>query len=105
MPRPWWCRAYLGFSVDKMNLCHDLLPQLAADLRKHMGENDHRLQRLYFGAEPNDTQVPPEAGYYVGLLITENLARNIPLDDMARMPAKQVFGLLEEELTRLEQAH
>jgi hypothetical protein len=94
---------YLGFTGQKMNQCYDLLPLLAADLRKHMGENDHRLQRLYFGAEPNNTKVPPEAGYYVGLLIIQNLANKIPLDDMARMPAKQVFGLLEKELAQLEQ--
>ena len=95
---------YLGFPVEKMNQCHDLLPLLAGDLRKHMGDNDHRLQRLYFGAEPNDTKVPPEAGYYVGLVIMDNLAKTIPLDDMARMPAKQVFAVLEGELKRLEQA-
>ncbi len=90
--------AYLGFPADKMNRCHELLPLLAADFKRNMGQNDHRLKRIYFGAEPNDTQVPPEAGYYLGLLIVENLAREIPLARLAGTPADQVFGLLQREL-------
>ena len=93
---------YLGFPVEKMNRCHELLPQLAADLRKNLGRNDHRLKRIYFGAEPNNTRVPPEAGYYVGLLVVEDLARKITLDRLARLPAKEVFSLLEQALTDLE---
>lgn len=94
--------AYLGFPAEKMNRCYDLLPLLAADLKKNMGGNDHRLQRIYFGAEPNDTQVPPEAGYYVGFLIAENLSREYSLGELARMPADRVYGLVEKELTRLK---
>jgi hypothetical protein len=89
---------YLGFSPAKMNRCDELLPLMAADFRRHMGEYDPRLSRIYFGAEPNDTQVPPEAGYYLGLRIAEKLARENPLDELAKKPAAQVFDLLRREL-------
>jgi hypothetical protein len=93
---------YLGFAVEKMNRCHDLLPLLAGDLKKNLGQNDHRLKRIYFGAEPNDTRVPPEAGYYVGLLIIEKLAAEVPPDQLARMPAQKVLPLLAQELAFFE---
>ena len=57
---------YLNFPVEKMNTCHDLLPEMASELRKNMGEVNRRLERIYLGAEKNDTKIPPEAGYYVG---------------------------------------
>jgi hypothetical protein len=93
---------YLGFPIQKMNQCHGLLPQLAADLKKNMGRNDHRLERIYFGAEDNDTKVPPEAGYYVGLLIIERLAQKHDLAALARMDKDRVFRLVAAELDRLE---
>lgn len=94
--------AYLGFPADKMNRCHELLPWLAADFRTNMGRNDNGLKRIYFGAEANDTQVPPEAGYYLGLLIVENLARKASLQELGAMPAHDVLSLLERELRALE---
>ncbi len=94
---------YLGFPVEKMNLCYDLLPQLAADLRKNLGENDHRLKRLYFGAERNDTQVPPEAGYYIGLLVAESAAEGTTLGKLAQLNPKEVFAILARELDKLAQ--
>ncbi|MGD8290316.1 MAG: DUF2268 domain-containing putative Zn-dependent protease [Desulfobacterales bacterium] len=93
---------YLGFPVEKMNRCYELLPLLAEDLKKNLGRNDHRLKRIYFGAEPNETSVPPEAGYYVGLLILEKLAAQTPLDQLAKMPADKVMPLLAKELAILE---
>ena len=93
---------YLGFPVDKMNRCYDLLPLLAGDLKKNLGRNDHRLKRIYFGAEPNETLVPPEAGYYVGFLIIEKLAAETSLNQLARMPADKVMPLLAKELAILE---
>lgn len=92
---------YLGFPVAKMNRCHELLPLLAADLKKNLGENDHRLKRIYFGAEENDTKVPPEAGYYVGLLIVESAAEGTSLSKLAKLSPKEVFALLALELDRL----
>lgn len=92
---------YLGFPGAKMNRCHDLLPALAADLKKRMGQNDHRIERIYFGAEENGTKVPPEAGYYVGFMIVGRLAQEYSLAKMARMDKDSVFRLLASELDRL----
>ena len=92
---------YLGFSGEKMNRCQDLLPRMARELKEKMGENDERLRRIYFGAEPNDTPIPPEAGYYVGWLIAQSLAKKRSLADLARLEAKAVYPLVEDELARL----
>ena len=92
---------YLGFPGPKMDRCHELLPLLAADLKKNMGQSDRRLERLYFGAEDNDTKVPPESGYYVGLLIVERLAKEYGLAKMARLDKDTVYRLLATELDRL----
>jgi hypothetical protein len=92
---------YLKFPAAKMNRCQELLPQLAQDLKKHLGDSDRRIRRIYFGAEDNGTQVPPEAGYYVGLLIVQKVAKQHSLAQLARLEANAVFKLLGEELTRL----
>lgn len=97
--------AYLGFSGEKMNRCEALLGQMALELRKNMGENDARLRRIYFGAEPNDTQIPSEAGYYVGYLIIEALAKDRPLAELALLDPKAVYPLVEAQLTRLAGAN
>jgi len=92
---------YLGFEGKKIDLCHKMLPVLAADLKKHMGQTDRRRRRVYFGAEANDTKVPPEAGYYVGFLMVSSLAKTHAMKDLARMPSKQVYKIVASELDRL----
>lgn len=92
---------YLGFSGEKMNRCAALLPRMARELRAKMGASDPGLQRIYFGAEANATQIPPEAGYYVGLQIAKSLAKARSLRGLARIDAKAVYPLLVQELDRL----
>ncbi len=94
---------YLGFPGEKMNRCQELMPTLAKELLREMGESDKRIKRIYFGAEPNDTQIPPEAGYYVGFVIIESLAKRTSLADLARMKSNDVFATLRRELTRLSE--
>jgi len=96
--------AILGFPGGKMNRCQELLPEMAAELRREMGKNDPRIQRIYFGAESNDTQIPPEAGYYVGYFIAEALAKERSLADLARLEPKAAFPLIARELDRLAAA-
>ena len=93
--------AYLGFDAAKMNRCAELLPALARELKANLSENDPRLHRIYFGAEDNDTRVPPEAGYYVGLQIVKHLATQHAMAKLARMEANAVLRLLGTELDRL----
>ena len=95
---------YLGFPAEKMNRCAELLPAMARDLKENLGSTEHRLNRVYFGAEDNDTSVPPEAGYYVGLLIASHLARHNTLKDLAHLSPEKVFPILEKELDRLGEA-
>ena len=95
---------YLGFDGAKMNKCAELLPKMAGELRKNMGSNDPRLRRIYFGAEANDTAIPPEAGYYVGLEVIRAAARNTPLPKLARLSANDAWKLIERELKRIESA-
>jgi hypothetical protein len=93
----------LDFPVEKMNRCHELLGRMAGELRQNLSSTDKRLRRIYFGAEPNDTEIPPEGGYYVGLLIVAELAKTHTLSEMAKMEPDPVYGTLTRELERLEQ--
>jgi uncharacterized protein YjaZ len=93
---------YLGFTVEKMNKCYDLLPKMVAELRKNMGERDETLERIYLGAEDNDTEIPPEAGYYVGLKIVSSLVKNTPIGDLAKLKSDKVYSLVEAELKKME---
>ena len=92
---------YLAFPPKKVDRCGALLGKLAAELRKHMNGKDPRIERAYFGAESNDTWVPPEAGYYVGLVIVQSLAKKADLDKLAKLTAEHVHRLVRFELTRL----
>lgn len=92
---------YLEFPAAKMNRCRQLLPTLAKQLGDNLASRDHRLRRTYFGAEANDTPIPPEAGYYVGYLIAEHLAKATPLIQLTRLRASQVYPILEKDLSRL----
>ena len=94
---------YLAFSPKKVDRCGALLGKLAAELGRHMDGKDHRIERLYFGAEPNDTWVPPEAGYYVGLVLVQSLAKQADLGKLAKLPADKVYRLVKAELKRLAQ--
>jgi hypothetical protein len=93
--------AYLQFPPEKMNRCEQLLPTLAKGLKEHLGSGQRRVKRLYFGAEANDAGIPPEAGYYVGLLIVQRLARESSLAKLARLRPSAVYPILERELDRL----
>ncbi len=95
---------YLGFPGEKMNRCEELLPTMAKELLREMGNNDQRIKRIYFGAEPNDTEIPPEGGYYVGFLIVQSLAKNNSLADLARMKPDDVFATLRRELANLSES-
>jgi hypothetical protein len=95
---------YLGFPGEKMNRCDELLPTMAKELLKELVNNDQRIKRIYFGAEPNDTPMPPEAGYYVGFMIAESLAKNNSLAELARMKPENVLAVLRRELSRLSES-
>ena len=95
---------YLGFPGEKMNRCQELLPTMTKELLKELENNDQRIKRIYFGAEPNDTPIPPEAGYYVGFMIAESLAKNNSLAELARMKPENVLAVLRQELPRLSES-
>jgi hypothetical protein len=88
----------LGFPGSEVDRCGELLPKLAAELSAHLGERNHRLFRIDFGAERNDTEVPPGAGYYVGLLIVSKLAQSYSLAEMASWDKDRPFRVLSREL-------
>jgi len=91
----------LGFSAEKMNACANLLPRMAAELRENLTSTEHVLRRAYFGAEDNDRGIPPEAGYYVGLLVVAGLAEKRELTEIARLSPEQVLALLPDALSAL----
>ena len=93
--------AYLGFPGAKMDRCHAMLPLLARELKRKLVNTGRRTRRIFFGAEDNDTQIPPEAGYYVGYLIVAKLAKSHPMAKLARLKDSEVLPILRRELDLL----
>ncbi|MCU0727181.1 MAG: hypothetical protein MUE73_15570 [Planctomycetes bacterium] len=91
----------LGFTPEKVTKCAGMLPAMATELRDNLTSTDHALRRAYFGAEDNDRGIPPEAGYYVGLLLVAALSESRDITELARLSPEQVLALLPSALTAL----
>ena len=87
-------RIYLHFPIPKMNECDRLQAALSADLLAHLTDPDPVFRRRYFGAEENPTQVPPEAGYYVGYRLIERLSKDRSLKALAALTPDQARAAL-----------
>lgn len=71
-------------------------------LRRRASSGRRRpTRRIFFGAEDNDTEIPPEAGYYVGYLIVAKLAKRRPMAKLARLKDSEVLPILRRELDLL----
>ena len=91
----------LGFDGATIDALASLLPRLAADVLARLDSPDPALKRAYLGMEPNDSWVPPGAGYYVGLMLVMRLAETHDLASMMRWDAERVRRTMLEVLPSL----
>ena len=92
----------LGLEGEVITKMSDLFAELVADVGKNMDSSDERLKRAYLGMEPNDSWVPPGAGYYVGLVLVMKLAATNDLATMAGWDADTVYKTMKQTLPTLQ---
>lgn len=99
---------------DEMLL--NLPPNMAADTRKQMGR---ALDDLYANLDSTDQEaysglflrkgdksgMPARRGYYLGMLVAEEAARSMSLQQLAKLPCDAVRPVVVSAVERLRNAH
>jgi len=77
------------------------LPAIAAELLAHLEQRDASTYARYFeGAQPPE-DYPPRAGYYVGVLIAQNLSKRYSLRQLAHLKGSELHRAIVSELQQL----
>jgi len=103
-----------GASEDEMML--NLPPNMAADTRRQMkralddlyAKLDSTDQDAYSGLflrRGDQTGMPARRGYYLGMLVAEEVGRTMSLQEMARLPCEDVRPVVVAAVERLRSAH
>jgi hypothetical protein len=77
------------------------LAEIAAALLAHLDEKDEPTYRRYFEAGGQPEGYPPRAGYYVGLLIADELSARYSLQQLARLDGEVLHASVRGSLQRL----
>lgn len=78
------------------------LAPLAADLRRRLDTGDPAVVGDYLSASPRTPDIPPRAGYYVGLRVAERIGERRSLRALARLGGPPLRREVERVLTALE---
>lgn len=74
---------------------------LLDDLEQNLENTDAKLRHKYFNIKSKDEQTPPRCGYYLGYLLTREIARGRSLSELVEMQPEQVLLELRAALPRL----
>ncbi len=75
---------------------------LASDLAAKLASTDEKTNRRYFTPWTNDPQVPGRAGYVIGFVVLNELAKRHPLSLLLEPPGEaELSGLVKSQLTQL----
>ena len=78
------------------------LSAIAAELREHLEEkNESTFARNFEGGDQPEGY-PPRAGYYVGVLIAQDLSKRYTLRQLARLKGHVLHEAIIGELQQLE---
>jgi hypothetical protein len=77
------------------------LPAIAADLLIHLDQRDEPTYARYFQAGKPPDGYPPRAGYYVGVLIVQNLSKRYTLRQLAHLKGPVLHRAIISELQQL----
>ena len=80
------------------------LAQIATDLAAHLDQKDEATFRRYFVAGRQTDDEPPRAGYYVGVLVAQDLATRYTLSQLAHLNGATLHAAVAAELGRIAQA-
>lgn len=99
---------------DEMLL--NLPPNMAADTRKQMGRalddlyakldsTDEQAYSGLFLRKGDDSGMPARRGYYMGMLVAEEAAKSMSLQQLAKLPCDEVRPVVVAAVERLRAAH
>ena len=77
------------------------IPAIATELLAHLEERDQPTFARYFEAGKAPDGYPPRTGYYVGVLIAQNLSKRYTLLQLAHLKGPVLHGAIVSELRQL----
>jgi len=77
------------------------MPAIATELLAHLEERDESTYARYFEGNKQPEGYPPRAGYYVGVLIAQNLSKRYSLRQLARLKGAELHDAIVSELQQL----
>ena len=77
------------------------LPAIATELLAHLEERDESTYARFFEGGKAPDGYPARSGYYVGVLIAQNLSKRYSLDQLAHLKGSVVHAALVSELQQL----
>ncbi len=80
-----------------------ILPRLARELRDRLDSTDAADMRAYFSVLPGRPGTPPRCGWYVGMRVAEKMAKERPVEDLARLAGPDLRAAVERALRGLEE--
>jgi hypothetical protein len=78
------------------------LAAIAAELLAHLEERDESTYSRYFEGNKQPEGYPPRGGYYVGVLVAQNLSKRYTLSQLAHLKGKVLRDALTAELEKLK---
>jgi hypothetical protein len=75
---------------------------IATELLTHLEERDASTYARYFEGGKAPDGYPPRAGYYVGVLIAQNLSKRYTLRELAHLKGSVLRGAIASELQQLQ---
>jgi hypothetical protein len=80
------------------------LAQLAKDVREHLLTTSTDYMFDYLSTSPRRKEIPPRAGYYLGMLIAQELGRTRSPARLARLGGDELLSKMRAVLLKLERA-
>jgi hypothetical protein len=74
---------------------------IATELLAHLEERDESTYARYFEGGKAPDGYPARAGYYVGVLVAQNLSRRYTLSQLAHLKGPVLHDAIVSELQRL----
>jgi hypothetical protein len=97
-----------GFSLDTALLQPGIpegarlhLSPIAAELREHLEEKNELTYARYFEGGEQPEGYPPRAGYYVGVLIAQDLSKRYTLRQLAQLKGHALHEAIMAELQQI----
>jgi hypothetical protein len=81
-----------------------LWPRLGADIREHLDSSKKDDIDLYLFDSDESGRIPRRSGYYVGMLIAEELAKKHTFPELCRLSGPTLRTKVDEALRELEKA-